>query len=128
MSRIVEAFANPRLGLVGPKGFRKFRNPVGPDGWRAPAQSPAHIIATLGGDPRRFSDDFFAGAMFWARPAALAALKSHRFSARFAPEAGGVYDGLEVAFETAFNAIVRLAGYDIGDIDCFEAETRASPE
>lgn len=121
MVRIIDAFAaNPKLGLVGPRGFRKFRNPVAAHEWRAPSQSPEHIIATLGGDPARFAADFFAGAMFWARPAALAALKPHRFSARFEPEAGGIYDGLEVAFETAFSAIVRLAGYDIGEIDGFD--------
>ncbi|MCW2284321.1 hypothetical protein M2323_002130 [Rhodoblastus acidophilus] len=127
LPRIAEAFAaNPRLGLVGPRGFRKFRNPVAPDAWRAPSQSPDHILATLGGDPRRFAADFFAGAMFWARPAALAALKPHKFSAQFAPETGGIYDGLEVAFETAFCAIVRLAGYEIGDVDAFDGPGGAS--
>jgi hypothetical protein len=123
LDRVVEAFASdPRLGLIGPKGFRQHKSPVAADAWLAETQSPRHILAALGGDPADFKDDFFAGTMFWVRPAALAALKPHRFSSVFDAETGGVYVGLEVAFETTFNAIVNLAGYGIGEIDAFELE------
>jgi lipopolysaccharide biosynthesis protein len=67
----------------------------------------------LGGSP----PDHFSGTMFWVRPKALAALKGVGLSARFEAERAKTGGTLEHALEMAFPSVVRLAGYDVAEIN-----------
>lgn len=110
---------NGNLGMIGPRGFRKFRSPVRDDEWTPGEDSPRAILRRLGHDVGSVTPDFFAGTMFWVRPAALRGLREHAFSSDFAPESGGNYHGREVAFEVVFAEIVKRHGFTVEDIDAF---------
>ena len=75
------------------------------------------LICELGGDPEQIKPDFFEGTMFWVRPAAFELLRRLKTTERFAVESGAVDGALEHAIERVFAAAVKVADFQIDDID-----------
>ncbi len=111
--------ATPKLGLIGPAGFRAREDPAR----EANARPIAQLCRALDIAPRDpaaatadLAVDFFAGAMFWVRPEALAPLARLNLGAdAFEPEAGQDGGTLAHALERTINAVVRHAGFRVVD-------------
>jgi len=103
------------LGMVGPRRYFAVSEPNRPRDLFAGNRAKVDDLAARMGAPIRGDDfDFFVGTMFWARPRALAALRSLGLAANaFAPEAGRQDGELEHAVERIFNFAVRRAGFRV---------------
>jgi lipopolysaccharide biosynthesis protein len=118
VSAILSRFAEePRLGMVGP---RHFRLPDGPVGMKHPygatRELTLELAARMGIAPRDFVLDFYAGTMFWVRPAMLAPLKDLGLRLSDFPPGAGPDDGaLHHAVERLFGAIARKQGMMLED-------------
>jgi lipopolysaccharide biosynthesis protein len=125
VARIKALFdANPKLGLIGPAGFRVRQDPAQGEN----AQSMALLCRALDIAPRDLAADWFAGAMVWVRPAALAPLARLRLAIdAFEPETGQDSGTLAHAIERALNTVVRLAGYRVVDTAAVDLSASASP-
>lgn len=116
---ILERFAaDDRLGIVGPRPLHaRF------DGWRrfvrmkSNRRALLHLAARMGVPWYRVPLDFFAGSMFWARPAALRPLAALRLQIADFPPVAGERDGtLAHAVERVFNIAVMRAGYRVAAV------------
>lgn len=114
--------AAPKLGLIGPAGFRARHDPA----HEANARPIAQLCGALGIAPRDVAADFFAGAMVWVRPAALAPLAHlHLGTDAFEPEAGQDSGTLAHALERMLNTVVRLAGFRVVDTSAVDLSAAA---
>jgi lipopolysaccharide biosynthesis protein len=117
---ICERFvSDPLLGMIGPRVFRYPREIYTLErSWGENEPVVMNLIKRMGQARDSFTLDFFAGSMFWARPAALAPLRQLGLvSASFAPESGKLDGALEHAVERIFIAAAKQAGYSVTDID-----------
>jgi hypothetical protein len=116
VARIVDRFrSDPTVGIVGP-GNLWIDEPPGSDGWGARKnRGPmASLAVRLGISENAIRNNFFAGTMFWFRPAALAGLSAGRFSAAdFEPEPLPQEGALAHGFERTFNLLAESAGFEI---------------
>jgi hypothetical protein len=104
------------LGLLGPKRFRvpneRFSLHDAWSGNRAETLALAERLGLMA----RFELDFFAGTMFWARPAALKPLRGAGLGQpdSYAPEAGRTDGAVEHALERLFTTGAIAAGFSLG--------------
>jgi lipopolysaccharide biosynthesis protein len=114
--------ATPKLGLIGPAGFRVRHDHDGID------QATALVCRALAIAPRDLSADYFAGATLWVRPAALAPLARLRLGTdAFETESGQEGGTLAHALERALNTVVRLAGYRVVDTSAVDLAAASAP-
>lgn len=105
------------LGLLGPERFRvpneRF---TAHDAWSGNRAETLALAERLGIIASRFDLDFFAGTMFWARPAALKLLRGAGLGEpdTYAPEAGRTDGAVEHALERLFTTGARAAGFSLG--------------
>lgn len=109
IARIMKIFeSRPEVGLIGPEGHLV----LGTTFWGSNEQRVREIAARMGLNVMPDSFSFFAGSMFWFRPAALEPLFALGFrSADFEPEAGQLDGTLAHAIERIFPLAVSRAGY-----------------
>lgn len=108
--------ADPRLGLLGPQRFRVPNERFSlHDAWSGNQTETRRLAARLG-LPATFDLDFFAGTMFWVRPAALARLRGVGLGdpSAYAPESGRTDGALEHALERLFTTSVVAGGFTLG--------------
>jgi lipopolysaccharide biosynthesis protein len=75
------------------------------------------LAGRMGIPPAAFHLDFFAGTMFWARPAALAPLRDIGLRLADFPAGAGPDDGaLQHAVERLFSASVAKADMKVEDV------------
>jgi hypothetical protein len=118
MARAVERFErNLSLGLLGPEVFRIAGAETADFSWKKNRSLVSQLSIRLGRAPDQILPDFFAGAMFWVRPKALAPLRALRLSEEFEAEQGKMDGALEHALERIFSSVVKIAGYDIEEIN-----------
>ena len=118
MAHAIERFGrNPSLGLLGPEAFRVAGAEVADFFWKENRPLVSQLLTRLGMAPDQILPDFFAGTMFWVRPKALAALRALRLSQEFEADQGKKDGTLEHAVERTFSSIVKIAGYDIEEIN-----------
>jgi len=117
-NEIVQSIINifqrdPQIGIVGPGRYRVASTHLEPRDVFGNNRAAVEAIAARMGRPVQDDDfDFFAGTMFWVRPAALAPLKDLGLSAEFDPAQSGYLDGaVEHALERLFTHTVRVAGF-----------------
>lgn len=107
---------NARLGLLGPQRFRIPNDRFGTSfAWSGNRQETLRIADELN-LPGADDLDFFAGTMFWLRPAALAPLRGAKLGepATYAPEAGRTDGAVEHAVERLFGTSAKAAGFTLG--------------
>jgi rhamnosyltransferase len=113
---IIEWFrSTPDLGLVGPRAWL-----IGP-GHRSHQGSNSRALATLmrhtSLSKTALDSPFFAGTMFWFRPAALAGLRDLGLRGRDFPLEMGQTDGTSAhALERLICPLMEQAGYMVSDI------------
>ncbi|WP_255423900.1 rhamnan synthesis F family protein [Xanthomonas sp. SI] len=114
--RILRAFDdNPVCGIVGPESAYLSNARF----WGGNEERLRVLAAETGIDDARIRLGFFAGTMFWFRPAALAALRMRNIGlSEFDPEAGQRDATLAHVIERLFVLWVEQAGY-------FAATTRS---
>jgi len=104
------------LGLLGPERFRvpneRFSAHDAWSGNRTETLALAERLALLS----QFKLDFFAGTMFWVRPAALKSLRGAGLGApdAYAPEAGSLDCSMEHALERLFTTSAIAGGFSLG--------------
>jgi hypothetical protein len=104
------------LGLLGPERFRIPNHRFSlHDAWSGNRAQTLRMAERLG-LPSAIDLDFFAGAMFWVRPAALARLRGAGLGdpQAYAPEAGRTDGAVEHALERLFTTCARAAGFNLG--------------
>ena len=109
--------SNPSIGLLGPAAFRVAGSEITDFFWKKNREQVSRLVLRLGTSPDRIQPDFFAGTMFWVRPKALAPLRALRLSREFEADQGKRDGTLEHAVERSVSSVVRIAGYDIEDIN-----------
>jgi Rhamnan synthesis protein F len=118
MAHAVERFErNPSLGLLGPEVFRVAGPEIAHFFWKENRELVSQLLSRLGRAPEQILPDFFAGTMFWVRPKALAPLRALRLSEEFEADEGKKNGTLEHAVERTLSNVVKLAGYDIEEIN-----------
>ena len=118
MARAVERFErNPSLGLLGPEVFRVAGAEIADFFWKENRPLVSQLSVRMGRTPDQVLPDFFAGTMFWVRPKALAPLRALRLSEEFEADQGKRDGALEHAVERTFSNVVKIAGYDIEEIN-----------
>lgn len=118
--KILDAFdADPRLGLIGPGALRVPNHALPANrAWGGNREQLLRLAARMGMGPERFRLDFFAGSMFWFRPAALAPLKLLQLGPQdFPPERGQIDNTLAHALERLFVPATLQAGYHVASTD-----------
>lgn len=108
--RALTLFEDPKVGLVGP--LRCFLSH--PRFWGANAPRLAQVLNAACGQGGRESVElgFYAGSMFWFRPAALAEVLRLPEELLAFEDEGGQQDGtLAHAFERAFALFARRSGF-----------------
>ena len=117
---IVKAFkSDPKLGMVGPAGFRM------PSGvydekaaWGEGNRENILKLAGLMGVPeQRFTLDFYGGTMFWVRPEALKPLRELGLTSKLAEEKGQLDGTVAHGIERVFTTSALQAGYRLADSD-----------
>ena len=109
VKRILAEFdQDDRLGMVGPAGsLLNYLDVVGDN-----RENVQELMRRLRIDQEDFS--FFAGSMFWFRPAALAALAHLKIQLKdYAPEKGQVDGTLAHAIERVLAEVVRQNGMNV---------------
>ena len=121
--RFEEALArfadDPQLGMLGPARFRIPNERFSlHDAWSGNRSETLRIAERLGFGSS-FDLDFFAGTMFWARPAALARLRGAGLGepAVYSPEAGLTDGAVEYALERLFTTSVIASGFKLGALE-----------
>lgn len=105
------------LGLLGPRVHRRPHEGDATADWGENRSTVEDLAARMGLPPAQARLDFFAGTMFWVRPAALAPLRALGLATAFPPEAGRRDGALEHAVERLFVLAVERAGYRVDDTD-----------
>ena len=102
----------PDLGIIGPDGHR-----LTDEIWWGEARSAALTLARRMGVPEAARGvDFFAGSMFWFRPAALRPLAALGLTREDFPPEAGQTDGTPAhAIERCFNMSAAIAGFRVTD-------------
>ena len=109
--------SQPMLGLAGPLAQLMTVDDPRWAGRSALAVRRA-LALTLGETSIALRAPYFAGTMFWYRPAALVALKALAAHAEdFEPELGQTDGTLAHGAERAIGAAVRQAGFEIATFD-----------
>jgi hypothetical protein len=110
---------DPQLGLVGPQVLRlpnARMNLAAAWGSIKNRDNARQLALRMGAEMRDDDLKYFAGSMFWARPAALEALRQLDFKRDDFPEEGGQLDGeLQHAIERAFSLSTIKAGLKLAD-------------
>jgi len=122
---ICEMFASqPELGLVGPRALRlpnALYDRSNAWGKTATKNITRTLAIAIGAEINDTSLDFFAGSMFWARPAALESLQRLGLQREDFPEESGQLDGeIQHAIERLFSISTIRAGLKIGDVSPIE--------
>lgn len=114
--------SDPRLGMIGPRVFRYPREIYTLErSWGENEPAVLSLIEKMGQAQASFTLDFFAGSMFWVRPAALAPLRRLNLAhTSFEPESGKLDGALEHAVERIFIAAAKISGYRVADIDALD--------
>jgi hypothetical protein len=113
----IEAFlacfrAFPDLGLIGPDGHRLTDDRW----WRQERDRVMDLAQRMSVPPEHLELDFFAGSMFWFRPAALKPLAGLGLTAGdFSPENGQIEGTLANALERCFSMSAKTAGFRVTD-------------
>ncbi len=104
--------ALPELGLIGPDGHR-----LTDDRWWRQERDRVMDLARRMSVPQEHLElDFFAGSMFWFRPAALKPLAGLGLTAGdFPPENGQIEGTLANALERCFSMTTKTAGFRVTD-------------
>lgn len=110
--KILDAFShNSALGIVGPERAYVSNARF----WGGNEERLRRLAAETRIDDKRVRLGFFAGTMFWFRPAALAALRERSIAlTEFDPEAGQLDATLAHVIERLFVLWVEQAGYFAG--------------
>jgi rhamnosyltransferase len=110
--KILQAFGEqPGLGIVGPERAYVCNARF----WGGNEERLRRLAAETGIDDSRIRLGFFAGTMFWFRPAALQALRERAIAlVEFDPEAGQFDATLAHVIERLFVLWVEQAGYFAG--------------
>ncbi len=104
--------AFPDLGLIGPDGFRLTEDMW----WREERPRVMELARSMSVQPQNLDLDFFAGSMFWFRPAALKPIADLALTAQdFPAEAGQVEGTLANALERCFSMSAKAAGFRVTD-------------
>ena len=104
--------AYPELGLIGPDGFRLTENMW----WREERPRAMELARIMSVQPPHLDLDFFAGSMFWFRPAALKPIVDLGLTAEdFPAEAGQMEGTLANALERCFSMSAKAAGFRVTD-------------
>lgn len=106
----VDLVSRSNVGLVGPHDYYLTNEAF----WGSNQDRVRRLVTRMKAAPGRISCDlgFFAGSMFWFKPAALSFLQELPTSELdFEPENGAQDGTLAHAIERAFGPIVRAAGY-----------------
>jgi len=112
---------NQSLGLLGPERFRLPNEQFTlHDAWSGNREETLRIAEWLN-LPKADELDFFAGTMFWFRPAALAPLREAELSdpQAYALEQGRTDGAVEHALERLFATSAKAAGFTIDDLPPF---------
>jgi hypothetical protein len=113
----IEAFiacfrAFPDLGLIGPDGHRLTDDRW----WRRERDRVMDLAQRMSVPQEHLELDFFAGSMFWFRPAALKPLAGLGLTAGdFPPENGQIEGTLANALERCFSMSAKTAGFRVTD-------------
>lgn len=104
--------AFPELGLIGPDGFR-----LTEDIWWREERPRAMELAQIMSVPALHRElDFFAGSMFWFRPAALKPIADLSLTAGdFPAEAGQMEGTLANVLERCFSMSTKTMGFRVTD-------------
>jgi lipopolysaccharide biosynthesis protein len=101
---------DPSVGMLGPANHLDRSE----ESWGSNRERMRELARRIGGAEAEPSLEFFAGSMFWFRPAALAPLVALGLQPGDFEEERGQLDGaLHHAIERSFPMVVRAAGYDI---------------
>ncbi len=107
------------LGIAGPARFRipNMRLDL-QDAWSGNQKRTLQVARELGLTQEDFELDFFAGTMFWVRPAALLPLRQKGLSAPeiYGQEKGQLDGALEHALERLFLNAAKQAGFNVDDL------------
>ncbi|HWA43838.1 MAG TPA: glycoside hydrolase family 99-like domain-containing protein [Hypericibacter adhaerens] len=107
--------ANPGTGLIGPAGLRVHDRD---NRWGSNEERVRKLAARAGLAENEVRLDFFAGSMFWCRPAALEPLKSLKLGlADFEPEQNQIDGTLAHALERLFVLAAAHAGFAVREAD-----------
>ena len=123
IANIIDCFEKRRsVGIIGSRTFR-YPNNAHPEPvcWGENSARLYDLMARLRIPPESFHLDYFSGTMFWVRREALTSLRKLGLSAEFEPEAGKLDGAMEHALERFFSPSIVAAGYDVADIDGFDA-------
>ena len=111
--------ADPDLGIVGPARLRvpNMRFEL-QDAWSGNQIRTLQVAQELGLAQEDFELDFFAGTMFWVRPAALTLLRQKGLSGpeSYGQEKDQIDGALEHALERLFLNAAKRAGFRVGDL------------
>ena len=111
--------ADPDLGIVGPARLRvpNMRFEL-QDAWSGNQIRTLQVAQELGLAQEDFELDFFAGTMFWVRPAALTLLRQKGLSGPeiYGQEKDQIDGALEHALERLFLNAAKRAGFRVGDL------------
>lgn len=101
---------SPSLGIVAPQHFEPMRQFVN---WGGNYFNTKHLLEKLGQEiPKKRWTDFPSGSMFWARPAALAAMRRLNIKMDDYPAENNQKDGtLAHAVEHAFYYLCEISGF-----------------
>lgn len=120
--RLAEALTrfenDPDLGMLGPERLRIPNDRFSlHDAWSGNRGQTLRIAERLN-LPAADKLDFFAGTMFWLRPAALSPLRGAGLGdpETYAPEAGQTDGAVEHAIERLFATSARAAGFTLGGL------------
>ncbi len=111
--------ADPDLGILGPARLRvpNMRFEL-QDAWSGNQIRTLQVAQELGLAQEEFELDFFAGTMFWVRPAALTLLRQKGLSGpeSYGQEKDQTDGALEHALERLFLNAAKRAGFRVGDL------------
>lgn len=118
LDAIVARFkAETALGLLGPANYRYPNEIFGLEpSWGQNRATVLALAEKMGRRREDFTLDFFAGTMFWVRPAALLSLRGLGLYDQLQPEQGLLDGALEHAIERLFTTSAVLDGYSIASI------------
>jgi len=102
----------PDLGLIGPDGHRL----TDAQWWRKERARVMGLASRMAVPQEHLGLDFFAGSMFWFRPAALKPLADLGLTGSdFEPESGQIEGTMANALERCFSMCAKTAGYRVTD-------------